>query len=1026
MGSEVTDGASTLQGFLVPDSRLRDGENVAASGAATTDSSYTESQARPGLAVPDDAQALMVPYVAGGQSQDIEIDATAAGRSGRTAELRWYPSTAGALPRSWAPPNYVWEWDHLYWDGDAPDTFDAVTIPSTQKVVCCVQESAGINSYTWDPLTGLWGAAVATGIGIQGQVGLVVLPESERVLLISQYDTVYSDDAGATWAAWADLDDNLASQDHIYTAMVGGQVLLLGTDATGGGKVSQRASADLAGSWDDITADVTGILDEERAGLVANPVTGTAVFAYVRTTGLYVRRFNGAFESIEDLPEITVATIFATSWATISCDPSGVLYVFATDATGGFLAHRSRDDGLTWVSFATPAQTTIGNVDLPLQARVVAAAGGHLLVVYPDPQSLGGTPESVGSLRLGGWSDRVYGFGNSPDREAGRGSWDISWWPAAAPDAFGSAAVFAATGAGTAAFAAGRLDLATSSNTKYYTRTDAAPRINRSVLVQLAVASGGSMSTDDVAVSVVGSNALQEYAVTVRFSTTQFSVHDTYGSQVGVSTAVTLTGEHQFLIVMQSPTIYTYYRVAGEDAWTAGPTGTITLNTSAVPATGSTVWGNIASATATSDWGMVCIRVGAGIIGTTGAVGSPTATLPPGKPVSAAASPVPYVGSATAWGRLGAVRGPTRVGGAWSVAATADYPIESVHPGVTPSPRSGWRGAAGYAEAYVTWDLGQDTFLGRVIGLYLGHVNFRQAALEYYNGSTWVGLGTADLGLGHTALTGVLDGDILDVGASGTAGDRYLTVGEYVDGFVELGSSKTRRVAWSSQGLWAPSKTTVKPSFRLSDVDGTETQGSQTVGLTAHSGVLVVHAAEATRARYWRVRIPALQPCPDAEYRAGTIAVGAIRVLGQSDGWGWTRTTTGRYTQTESAAGVIRRREAGPARETWSRTWDPTDRTAELDGADADYVSVPSGEPLAAEGEVWSALRGMLRGHLASGAAPVVGLRVVPSTTTTVVDPQAFLYGHLDGSVQVDHVSGDVDGVDEIVRPGRITLTEVV
>jgi len=57
MGSEVTDGASTLQGFLVPDSRLRDGENVAASGAATTDSSYTESQARPGLAVPDDAQA---------------------------------------------------------------------------------------------------------------------------------------------------------------------------------------------------------------------------------------------------------------------------------------------------------------------------------------------------------------------------------------------------------------------------------------------------------------------------------------------------------------------------------------------------------------------------------------------------------------------------------------------------------------------------------------------------------------------------------------------------------------------------------------------------------------------------------------------------------------------------------------------------------------------------------------------------------------------------------------------------------
>ena len=187
-----------------------------------------------------------------------------------------------------------------------------------------------------------------------------------------------------------------------------------------------------------------------------------------------------------------------------------------------------------------------------------------------------------------------------------------------------------------------------------------------------------------------------------------------------------------------------------------------------------------------------------------------------------------------------------------------------------------------------------------------------------------------------------------------------------------------------------------------------------------------MHAAEATRARYWRVRIPALQPCPDAEYRAGTIAVGAIRVLGQSDGWGWTRTTTGRYTQTESAAGVIRRREAGPARETWSRTWDPTDRTAELDGADADYVSVPSGEPLAAEGEVWSALRGMLRGHLASGAAPVVGLRVVPSTTTTVVDPQAFLYGHLDGSVQVDHVSGDVDGVDEIVRPGRITLTEVV
>jgi hypothetical protein len=1030
MGTRV---ATTLQGLLIPDARIRDGSADQAVGAGATDSSYTESQLRPGLAIPDDAESLMTPYVSGGQDTAITVQASQAGRVGRTAELKWRPTSDVNGFRGWDPPNMVWGHDAVYWDDEAPN-FAACVIPSSQKVVCIVSRTTAADTlaFVWDPAAWTWGNAITVSSSVNDvQASIVCLPESERLVCFVGTTAFFSTDEGATWATWGLQVHGAGGWTgpvRVDAVMHGGSILMFGTTTN---EVYQAASADLGATFDEV-ASVTGgsLLTDARSALAVHP-SGVALFAYIRGATVFVKRLGGAYESIADATEITIVSASSDQIA-LCVDPSGAVYALIhPSSSNGMGVFRSDDAGLTWTAaYNDEVEMPPGGVQRPDDTRAVSAAGGVLYLVEPDSQLFPSTIYSLTSMVMGGWSNWGASI-TANDRQADRSVWDHVWYPAALPSSYGSTPEWASTGTGTPSFAAGYLNLSTSSDALYYTRADSASSsiFAREAMIQGTVpASNGSLTADEIVIETVCSSGSAERGLKVRFTDTQFRAFDTVsGTAFAAATALDMTTPRQFRLRINGTTGSVFYRAPGADEWTAGPTATLTDEVGSPAAEGSTTFGTVSSSSSESNWDLVCCS-------------DPGSLIPddaqdadtPGKPVTAWASPVPNVGPADAWGSVGAVRGVSRYGETWDIDPIADYPIEAVHPMHTPSPRQGFR-ALDTSEVVLALDLANDTYdydayLGRVVALYIGRANMRQIVLEYStDAATWSTAGTLDLGEAFGSVGGDLDGEALTVRSTGTDGEDYIELGSLVDGFVELANSKTRRIAWNSQGAWNTSATTIKPVLRLSGIDETETQGGQTVTIVRHSGVLVVHGLEDTRAQHWRVRIPASQPCPDAGYRVGTMALGCVRVFGQQDSWGWTRSTVGRYDQTEDSRGSLSRREAGPARDQWSRSWDPTNRANVLNGDDPDYVSAAvNEEPLAADGEVWSILRGLVREHSASMASPVVALRVVPTTTSSITDPGAFLYGYIDGTIQVDHITGDVDGVDEIVRPGRLTITEIV
>lgn len=1034
----------------------------------STGSVYTEVGPRPGASIPVDDGTRAVPVISGEQGPDLELVVLRAGQpllSDAGCQIGYREAgEADSLVRGWSPPNWLSGWSTPAWSTteeytNAPSAI--LTVPSTQEVVV-VYAWGDVYSTTWSPVTG-WSEPV--GIDIVDGNGSAGAVHGDRLLWINPTKVMRSDDRGASWELHAYWPAGLSVAMPVDVATAAcdalGRVLYVGLDGT---DLVQAASQDGACSWEEVD---TGAAPGAGFRAVALPGGGFVV-AYLTTTDFHVavRVLASATDSLLDADEVVVSATEAGSVA-ICADPDGILWLHATD-DGTYSQVRlwaSLDGGLTWTATGEGAWRGESATD-QLVLKGSASASGTVHLLHGWSGTGGSYPDSLGVLRLGGWSSLP----------AARPAWgaddSTSWLDRSGTGVCGSAypthtAVYlpievpnatgwTATGAGSAVLGTqGRLQITTTAGQNRWYSLEV-PASYDSILVQASVArvvDGGDEATNAIALRARAgrdSGAVWGSDVAIRLVDTGTLVvwDEVDGVELARVEDLDLSLPVRLLLQIDNgypdslvaPRALAAYRTTSESAWTVLYDGACGDNGSRVAAD-AIAWGHIATGEGESRWQWVMVSTEARVD-----YALPIGDAPAGRPLSAVPVPLDHgtgpggVDDGPAW--ISCVSGPAVLGEEWQVPAEHDYPIEALDPTLSPSPEAGWRSDAD-AEVLLVWDQdGRREWIGDCIAVLFHRVNFRIAALEYYDSdtSTWTEVAGLDLATGFTVADGLtyrLTGRTLRPGASSAAGARYIQEGELAGGHVLI-DGDARTIAWNTAGVWAgDSVSAPKVRIELEGITGTET-AEDTCALVWPSGVLLYHLEAFAAYRRWRVRIPASTETPDGDYRAGLISPMTVRALGAPTDWGWSRERTPSAETTRTRSGTTRTVRRGRAPRSYTAGWTGGVQQLDLRAVDAgspsiDYVAAGDDLPplTAAEDVAWL-LDGLLEAT-DSGAIPVLWLPRLPEgypTTpgsvaySTLTDPTLWLYARLTSSIRADHEVGDE--LAAVERVGTLTFEEIV
>lgn len=1010
----------------------------------TLTSAFTEDEPGPGLAVPTDGElGQLEPELSG--AQDVAVDlrvlrggAPEVSATGHGCEIG-YSLDATTTVRGWSPPNLLTGWVHVDWTTTQNfSKHDVVTNVESQRVVCLYCDSSAVGqpvkSRTFDPLQNGGGASAVTittatpdavsGASWEGSVYALIHETTSS-------EVWRSDDDGATWV--------LHAEDPLPTATTAINTAALDIGPTGavyittdGNDLFQYVSHDLLGSLDEVDS-IAG--SHPR---IARLPDGTFVVAYIRASDSFpcVRRLSSAGARLSDADVIAVQSA-ATVTQALAVDPDGLLWWIG--ATSGS-AHRlqvavSDDGGLTWSFLLTEGpKVSDTNADYCENIRATSAYGQVFL--QHQWNSGEATDNSLALMGLGGWgcvtSGAIYDTAAGAARKdaivnrsgsgqrTGSGAVDRqSWVPIERPGNAG----WTATGAGTDSSGTGELVISTTASLRRFHLAWSDQSDECAAIVELRQVSGGSVTTEDIAVSVrSGQVSGGDFEVAVRVSGSQIRVVDAATGTTLATQAYVTASLFQLAIAVWDNDAFVAVRQPWDPRWSLVWQGTLSAG-GASTALARVMWGHITASTAESRWRLVSVsqRLMFGVE-ETGLFYDRVL----GRPVGSRPVPLPEVGGSAACTWI-ALRGG--VGArleTYRVAPLSRFPLRSIYPTLSRSPAEIWRTQADGTQ-WITWTTAlESSWLGDAIALFAANCNFATANLQYYTGSAWVTAATIDLTTGFQGLDYQLHGDCLTPGAGTLSGARWVQENELAGGYAWLGSEVVvRRIRGNTAGAWLSPGGASTPLVRifLEGCDGTEPTSDE-CDLVWPQGVVVVHRTSLTTADYWRLHVPAGQPTLDGKYSAGLLAPFEVLAFGAPPDWGWSRETAPNVESRTTRRGVRHARQLGPALESWTFGWPegmPLDRHRQ--GIDLDYVGVGSALPLATVNDVAWRLRGLLeRGQ--AGASPVLALTDLPASGTTITDRTRFLYGGLEGSVRISHVSGD-EGVNELVRVDSITVRAI-
>ena len=1068
MGSNLT--KELVQGILVPDEYL--------TSAAMDLTNATQQGPRPGVAVPKSARTTLRPVITAAQTEAVTVGATRGGGVGAAEIAYRLNSEAAADYRGWQSPNGP------VWTGMLNKHplqrrlagFDSATHPKTQDVyVPHVMDDvllmARWRQSDWtNNITLIASGAANVYAGRIAATPTVHIQDTGRIVVWNNGLSFYSDDLGNTWQVYARdgfpiFDESgplplLSRLEKQRVREVGGQLICIALE--GLGNWSQWASKDRGKTWDYVDRASAGTAMHDID--IAEMPDGTAYLAFTNDRfdaldcDALALRLASAYQPITEVFS-TAVTVFAGDATNkkfdrvaIASDPDGTLVMSAcyddttaTTGTHGIACKKLGQFG--WFDYLS-GMCNMGTDEMaPTNLASCWSLGQHIVITNNVPRvsrSRSQDPSVLRMIALGGWSTLVGDCSMRRLDSPAFGTYQARYWyPINVPSTGSAFSGF--TTSGSATLTAEYLQIA-GTNYGYAAALPVAafPPVFRPMgitaqwqcSVQAADTSGTNLSPG---VELVTQASSARYRVRVVYRTGGIIVHDVLaGSAIANIIIDTSVPRIYHLHVTGTGAVRFAIRSPGSTVWQQH-TGTAIAGAGGAAGNSVTFGSQGATTVAQSRWYWFQVRSTLDsaldelqnfwVTGRNELVGRPLNGLP---------TPVPVIGTTTQQAYMHSEGGDAPDLAEFDVDAAHDYPAANMLPAVQPSPAVGWRSTS-TAEQLIVFEpskpsgTAQQSYLGKLIGLYVEGCNFRTLHLEGSDtGSSWTPLATLDLctDLGAAgALSYKLTGEVVTVEPASAEAAKYIFGEDLRGSRVLLNATKSRKIAANLSGQWGSTGTTVRPALRLEAVDGTET-AIATCMLQSHKGICFVDTSDLQYFKYWRIRIPAGQVIcdvgddPETGYRIGSMVLGEVVTFGAGTNSQWSETTDPNYTESVTRRGTKLRTKNGPPQRTWTMQWAEADRF--LDSQSPDYVQRDNTMPLAARAEVYEQLRA-IADRSDSFAVPMVALRYIPADGGNVTNPDAMLYGHLDGSVELQSVFAENDyTAHQVVRGGLISINEVI
>ena len=391
--------------------------------------------------------------------------------------------------------------------------------------------------------------------------------------------------------------------------------------------------------------------------------------------------------------------------------------------------------------------------------------------------------------------------------------------------------------------------------------------------------------------------------------------------------------------------------------------------------------------------------------------------------------------------------GPAGKGEEWKIETRYDFPIESLHHELQPSPGKPWRSKNDTDSEVLTWniDTGAPALpLGTSFGMYLGNINWRFGTLEAYNGSAWVTVANIDTA---TQCAFIRHGNTFAPDASDTAADNksphfltYQSLNGCTFNALHGGNAtpKPFTITDNSEGVFSSVETRRAKVIVAGDTSAAATSG--TGAIWSKNVTVIFHGDEDERYSKVRLTIPATGTAnvPNrtaAGYKQIGIAVwGHVAFFGRQYSRGHIRQIDTNAELFTNKGGKRRAVRYGPARRSvefsWSDPMDVSQMQQETPAPDwvKGYNNAAGGVVATVADAPW-----LLHGLIDALDGPVVPVVYLPSVATNaesaqILDPNRMLFGRVvSRSVRIENETGSEwlgDNLGEVVTATALRIDE--
>lgn len=1057
MGTNTT--PDRMRGLLVPAS------NITKNNLWAAQSDFTEMNPRAGVAKASQPFTGLVLEMAGEQSETITVETVQGGLPGAISAFKWEGEDSVELSQN--ANNIMTDWKYLNFYSSPSEVVDFDCIGTTDGSLYWVQEVKNVSLYTISVLkqkrdgtkTSLHTFVTTTLVSAPASPARPMIAQlKDGSLLVAYFAYTGTDqvnlvvwrsyDEGQNWKKISDralavpisvgpsfLDiektNLVVSDDFVSLSMSTFSNIsnLFGNAHRQYVSRDQGASFRLVGSNGATYHMLSSVaLPQGRLGFAYFSDTDTINFTRIANPGVNMGRteyqglkqvevYSGGGKVFCSKTSAQLSGGSITTWY-----QDGVIYVAALDTSGVMYGFQSTDQGETW-NFVS--QTNSPAVDQGIMYDPSSAINLDRLkstVWEGRTVILCQTNRSLGCMYFGGWSTINFpGLVPQPDRNQFLG-WKDNWFHNQAPSISTN---WTTSGTGSQTIISDGLRIITSANFRKYVYQNSIDH-QKIYKFRMKVVSGASFVDDYIGFHVTSNYGIDVWTLRLRFRTTGFQVRD--HSTALSSVSVDLTNFHEFMVFQDGETVLVYYREWDEKQAKKWTEVSVRLGTQGPGPTNVIEWGHLVNPTLSTESQWADFHI------------SEDGTGLPGDIVRGGAYPTYgeyiYINEGLL---LTAKEAPARAGDVYEIDARADYPIDNIFHQVALSPRVVWR-SVDTARQNIAWYMdpvvgttARTLGLSDVMGLHLTGINWKEASLDVWTGSTWTTVKNIDTSEG---LQGTFRRHGATLVPNSTSRPFQVHFDEVRGWYAELDDHGTKyivKIKQNTEGVWTTSL--AKSPVLYIDTDHTDPatlplNGDISIMPTSITLVSELFNRSATPGDFaFRLVIPA-QDTLEGYFQVGTMVQGSMYFMAPQYQRGRTITHTPNIETVETMDGMFYTRKLSEGRRTFQVAWTEPVDTRTIMSLDPDYwqFSTSTGaQPVANYGDSPFSMLGMCR-YLAN-QTPVVYLPSILKSTGAQ-DIQMFNRYHdhslvrPEGDVSMESVLGE-EGVDEMFRVASITLVEV-